>query len=703
MKFMSVVALVLASIWVGRADVTEMSYGKWTIVFDDATMKSSFIKEGDTILRDVSVRFKVESTLIDASTYDKAVISNTTHVDAVGEARKYIIEYSDTRMAANPVVRQAFYLYPDRDYFLTEVMLVAASGEVKSNYIAPVYSEAQNLFLPQDANNRFLTIPFDNDGFVTYGSFPLSRTNTVTSHSIGRIARDSISFEVTSVFNGETQQGLVIGSVEHDNWKSAVRLTGSPLTQSYLSRLECFSGVTHSATRDAVGDYLQPHGSLSGAEVKSARMLVGYFSDWRTGMETYGEVNNLIAPKRTWNKPTPFGWNSWGGMERNVNYDGVISVSDFIKENLQDKGHYAQDGLVFVGLDSFWDNLNWDQLKSFADHCKANGQVPGIYWTPFCDWYHASGDAVEGNNGYHYWQTRLYVNGEERSLCGAKCMDPTSPATLSRINYFVDRFKDLGFRYIKLDFQTNGIVEADSYYNKDITTGVQAYNYGMKHLRERCGDDIFLVESISPLFPAQYAHARRISCDAWGEMWHTNYMMNSFSFGWWLDRVYCYNDPDHIVMGNRSDAENISRMTTAAVTGYCMLGDNLATAGSYIGDETSQTKAVKYATYERINDVINLGRSFRPAYGHKLSGSNNSVDLFYLETDEAYYIAHFNYGIGDKTGTIDLATMGIDASAIDMAESYECWSSAPVTITDGQLKYSSPHNQAKLYYLSKKQ
>ena len=109
---------------------------------------------------------------------------------------------------------------------------------------------------------------------------------------------------------------------------------------------------------------------------------------------------------------------------------------------------------------------------------------------------------------------------------------------------------------------TNGIVEADSYYRDDITTGVQAYNFGMKHLRERCGDDMFIVESIAPLFPANYAHARRISCDAWGEMWHTNYMMNSLSFGWWLNRVYCFNDPDHLVMGDRSDAENMSRMTT---------------------------------------------------------------------------------------------------------------------------------------------
>lgn len=321
-------------------------------------------------------------------------------------------------------------------------------------------------------------------------------------------------------------------------------------------------------------------------------------------------------------------------MERNINYDGVISVSDFIKENIQGKGHFGEDGIVFVGLDSFWDNLNWEQLKQFADHCHANGQIPGIYWTPFCDWFPENDRALEGNNGYYYSQTHLKVNGKTKKLCGAGCMDPTAPSTLSRINYFIDKFKSAGFKYLKLDFMTNGIIEADSYYRKDITTGVQAYNFGMKHLRERCGDDMFLVESIAPLFPANYAHARRISCDAWGEMWHTNYMMNSFSFGWWLNRVYCFNDPDHLVMGDRSDAENMSRMTTGAVTGYCMLGDNLSTKGTFIGSEQSQAKSKKYATYEKVNDVIRLGKSFRPAYGHKVFGSNKAVDLFYLETED---------------------------------------------------------------------
>ena len=294
----------------------------------------------------------------------------------------------------------------------------------------------------------------------------------------------------------------------------------------------------------------------------------------------------------------------------------------------------------------------------------------------------------------------LKVNGQKRKLYGAGCMDPTAPATLSRINYFIDKFKAAGFKYLKLDFLTAGMVEADKWYNKDITTGTQAFNYGMKYLRERCGDEMFIVESIAPLFPYQYANARRISCDAWGEMWHTNYMMNSLSFGWWLDRVYAYNDPDHLVMGDRSEAENMSRITSGAVTGYFMIGDNLSTKGNYIGTEVSQEKVKKFAVNDRINAVVNLGKTFRPAYGHKVFGSNRSVDLFTLETEDAYYIAYFNYDEGVKSGELTLQDLGITPEKV--SGGIECWSGNNVQIQEGKLSYNLPKHQAEIYHLYKK-
>lgn len=667
--------------------------GKWSINLDKETKQVNLLKNGIPILNDVSVRFNNSSVYYNSSEYTNVTVAEENVVDVIGSARKFTIQYKKDDA---PTIDQIFYVYSEEDFFMTEVYLTSVTGKkLSTNYIAPLYTTSDNQFLPQSANNRLLFVPFDNDGFITYGSLPLSQSkSTAAVHSPGPLARDTISFEVTSIFNGDTQAGLVLGSVEHDTWKSAIRMTGSRNNRS-ITKLECYSGASHSATRDE-----KPHGYLKNTTVKSAKMFVGFFDDWRLGMEKFGETNAAIVPKREWTKGTPFGWNSWGGMSTHVNYEGVLSASDFVKEYLQGKGGFGTDGVVFVGLDSYWDNLNWEQLEDFARHCVANGQIPGIYWTPFNDWFPDNERDIEGNNGYKYSQSHLKVNGQKRKLYGAGCMDPTAPATLSRINFFIDKFKAAGFKYLKLDFLTAGMVEADKYYNKDITTGTQAFNYGMKHLRERCGDDMFIVESIAPLFPYQYANARRVSCDAWGEMWHTNYMMNSLSFGWWLDRVYAYNDPDHLVMGDRSEAENMSRITTGAVTGYFMIGDNLTTKGSYVGTEISQEKVKTYAVNERVNAVVRLGRSFRPAYGHKVSGSNRSVDLFTLETEDAYYIAYFNYDEGVKEGELILNDLGIDPETI--SGGIECWSGNSVKVKEGRLSYNLPKHQAEIYHLYKK-
>lgn len=669
-------------------------YGKWAINLDSDSKEVTFTKGDTKVLSGVTVRFKYDGDVYGTADATSATITDKAMTDKAGDGRQCTITY--TFDGSVPAVDQTFYLFDGRDYFLTEVTL-KSDTKIKSNYIAPVYTTDDNLFLPVDNSNRLLTVPFDNDGFVTYGSHTLGCTGQ-GKPATGRVPRDTISFEVTSIFNGNTNLGLVVGSVEHDNWKSAVRMTGSPMSQSYMSRLECYSGATHAATRDDYNGYLMEHGYLSGNEVKSARFMVGYFDDWRTGLETFGEINEVYAPKRPWNGPTPFGWNSWGGMGTNVNYEGVLSVSDFVKENIQGKGGFAPDDVVFIGLDSYWGNLDWDQLEDFCNHCRANGQTPGIYATPFNNWTHGDGDMVEGNNGYYYGDALLYVNGNKTGR-----MDPTHPATLSLMNYQIDRFKALGIKYIKLDFLNSGSCEADGFYNKDITTGIQAYNYGMKHFAERCGDDMFIVLSISPLFPAQYANARRISCDAWGEMWHTSYMLNSLSFGWWLDRVYSYNDPDHLCMGDRSNEENMSRITSAVCSGYCMIGDNLSTAGSYIGTAQSQEKAKNYFTRPEINEIINLGRSFRPGYGHKLFGRNNTVDLFYLETDDCWYVAYFNYEEATKKGYLDLNVLGIDREQVDTDRSTELWFNKKVNIDSRGLEYELPYNQCKLFRLYKKQ
>ncbi len=72
--------------------------------------------------------------------------------------------------------------------------------------------------------------------------------------------------------------------------------------------------------------------------------------------------------------------------------------------------------------------------------------------------------------------------------------------------------------------------------------------------------------SISPVFPAHYANSRRIACDAWNKIKDTEYTLNATSYGWWQDRIYNYNDADHIVLREASEGENRARITSGIIT-----------------------------------------------------------------------------------------------------------------------------------------
>ena len=103
--------------------------------------------------------------------------------------------------------------------------------------------------------------------------------------------------------------------------------------------------------------------------------------------------------------------------------------------------------------------------------------------------------------------------------------DPTHPAIEAMMKRTSELFHRAGFEYVKMDFMTHGAMEADKWYNPEIQTGIQGYNYGMQLLDKYFGD-MYINLSISPVFPAHYAQSRRIACDAWNKMKDTEYTLN---------------------------------------------------------------------------------------------------------------------------------------------------------------------------------
>ncbi len=662
----------------------------WKFEIDDESGTLEFVHDGDLVLHGVYAEAETKDGMnLRTTDYPVVKVRRDKVNDEIGRGERYILHYSG--LAESPDLKHILTFYIKKDFITAELHIVG-DGNLSSNYLAPFCIGDPNTFLPDDSSNRALRIPFDNDNFVHYLSSPFPV--------------DDISFEATAIFNGESRNGLIIGSIEHDTWKTGI--TYKCGETNVLQELKCISGVVHEQTRDIKGKRNAPpsvHGYLPGPVVESSRIFIGFYDDWRDGMEEFGEVNSKIAPPRIWKEGTPFGWNSWAALAQNVNYEGAVSVSDFFKEELQPQG-FENDNVVYIGLDSFWDNFTKEQLRDFVKHCEANGQRACIYWCPFSDWIGNPDADVEGTDGkWKYRDIYLRSGGRPRRI-ESLAVDPTHEGTKLRMKHYISMFRELGFRYLKLDFINNGTLEADSFFDKEIHTGIQAYNSGMCYLCNLCGDDMFLALSIAPVFPAQYGNSRRISCDAWGAMserdWgSTGYMLNSLSFGWWLDRVYGFNDADHILLdkpdeaADFGDGANRARITSAVITGIYMLGDNFSDEGRLPGNGEARKKALKVATNPEINEIARYGRSFRPVEGYTATDASKAERSYVLHIDDKIYVAIFNFDSkGGYKGYIPLDRLGIAESS--EFEVKELWTGETM-IMKNELNFDIPPQDVRVF------
>lgn len=613
----------------GCTENANLNVGEWSLEYDAHANGIDISKGSKLIYDNVYAAYKLADSVVSTRDYAKHHVSTKKINDHFGEGYHYEVTYTGNNL---PVLVQSFYVYPTKDYVLTDFTLESTS-EMASNYMAPVNVDRMPEVLNQGENNRALFIPFDNDCWIRYQSHPLTFTELT-------------SYEVTAIFNNDDREAMVIGSVEHDSWKTGITIGKGNIYN--VGSLVCYGGVADKTTRDS-----KPHGALKGTTIKSPKILVGFFEDWREGMEEYAQANAVIAPPKAWDKAVPFGWNSWGALQFNLTYPKALEVSDFYKENLQSHHFVNSDNLVYTGLDSGWNSFSEEELKAFVDRCKANGQIAGVYWTPFTDWAKNPEREIKEIPGYKYKDVYLYANGKPQELDGAYAVDPTHPAIEAMMKRTSELFHRAGFEYVKMDFMTHGAMEADKWYNPEIQTGIQGYNYGMQLLDKYFGD-MYINLSISPVFPAHYAQSRRIACDAWNKMKDTEYTLNALSYGWWQDKVYQFNDPDHIVLRDATDGENRARVTSGVITGIFIAGDDFSKGGS----KEVKEKAMKYLTNAEINAIAN-GESFHPVDGNGEKSENQFVRM---DKDGKAYYAVFNYMDQELKMTTVLERLGLDSS-----------------------------------------
>jgi hypothetical protein len=565
-----------------------------------------------------------------------------------------------------PALKQIFIFDQDNS-FLTRCELTGTN--LQSRWMGPLVMDTPaGVDIGTNGDNRALIVPFDNDSFTfSYNSMPINNTSS--------------SYEVSAFFDNTSRNGLVIGSVTHDTWKTGVYFQGS---NTKLDVLNVYGGVTSSDTRD-----VEPHGLVKGNTISSPTVFVGFGNDWRTMLESFGDANARIAPKLAWSGGVPFGWNSWYAYQTAISYSNATAVSTFFKSDLQ-PNHFHNKGAVYINLDSFWNNLSDSQLIQFVNFCRTNGQKAGIYWTPFVYWGTAqqgSNSLITGSGSYRWSDVYLRTtNGDPQIIDNGIALDPTHPGSKQMTAYYMNLFKSRGFEYLKLDFLTHGALEG-LHYDTNMTTGIQAYNQGMQYLVAQNNIQMFVSESIAPIFPYQYAHARRIYCDTAGSISDTTATMQAVNYGWWLNnRLYQFNDPDMMKFATFTSNENQSRLINAVISGTVFLNsDDLASPAG-------QSLAHTCLTNARINEIARSGITFRPVEGN--TGTNAS-DVFIRQDGSTCYVAVFNYSSAVANKTVNLARLGISGTYT----AWDLWSGATSTVGGTTWNVSLGSRQAKLFRL----
>lgn len=578
----------------------------------------------------------------------KAICLNLVHEDAGKPLRlvQYITVYE----------KQPFIL-------LSAVAAGRVEGAmVETRNISPVtvLPAAQGKITTPGKNVLLTDYPFDNDNWV----------DVISRSWPGGIS--GTSYELASVYDEHTKNGFAVGSLLHDFWKTGIRY-GTGAVNNQIDSFIVYGGAATKddpslpdsyGGKDGTHDYVQ-HGTQLGQSVASPLIYLSASPDVRNDLLQFGNTVKKIAGSCSWKQAAPFYWNSFG-VEGVLGYEKIMMPGDVAKvcDFIHSLNNFNKTTQPVLSIDSYDQGIySTEVLQAVGRYGKKKGQQMGFYFIPFAlwTWKNNISNATLTNTGHALREVILlddnnkYVPYKDGDW-GAFPLDPTHPYTRDYIIGQLQKAKAIGAKFIKIDFLSAGALESSRRYNPQVRSGIQAYNYGMKMLKQLVdsimGPDIFITQAISPLFPHQYAHTRFLSTDVYSHLRNDQpgfphygstcgSMISAAHFWWTQGTLWPYTNMDVVVMKNFQKNKEITEQEVK-VRLFSMM-----TLGSILGDGTdfrnaaAAARARQFLNNAAICDFFSRPRAFTPLRFPVGNGQTQQMS-FYLPGD-TMLVSAFNF------------------------------------------------------------
>ncbi|QEC40182.1 alpha-galactosidase [Pseudobacter ginsenosidimutans] len=568
---------------------------------------------------------------------------------------------------------QYITVYENSLFVLATAEARSANGStVETRNISPVTILPQQKGRLRIPGNQaiFTDYPFDNDNWVDV----IARKWPENERSV-----TGTSYELASAYDETSKSGFVIGSILHDFWKTGI-IYGTGIAPNTIDSLIVYGGA---ATRDIPGlpdSYggkdgthdVMPHGTQQGASVYAPLVYLSASPDVRNDLLAFGNTLKKVNGYSEWKKPAPFYWNSFG-VEGVLGYEKVMMPGDMAKivDYIHSLPNFNSSTQPVLSIDSYDQNIySTEVLKSIGRYGKKKGQLMGFYFIPFSLWTwktHINESKLTGTE--HMLRDVVLLDDKGNYVpykdgdWGAFPIDPTHPYTRDFIIGQLQKAKAIDAKFIKIDFLSAGALESARRYDPQVRSGIQAYNYGMKMLRQLVdsimGPDIFITQAISPLFPNQYAHTRFLSTDVHSHLRNDlpgfpHYgstaasMISATNFWWTQGTLWPYTNMDVVVMKRFQKHKELNeqdvkvRLLSMIVMGSIM-GD-----GSDFRDKLAAGRGRLFLNNKDVCDLFSKPRAFTPL--RFPVGNRQDQQLSYYLPGDTLMLAAFNFDLS-KTFT----------------------------------------------------